>query len=275
MGPGVVAAQLRAARWQIVGAAIVLHNGPVSVAERRRAALISCGRRSALTSFTAAEVWGLRGWERADIHVLVPAGTRPPRMAGLRLHRVVDWPGTPIARPRALHQPAPALVIAAGSLPSPRSACAILAAAVQQQLVKPSELTDAVEAVWNVRHRRAMLAALADIAQGSQSLSEIDFVRLCRTYHLPVPTRQTIRVEPSGRRRYLDVEWRLPDGRIVAVEVDGALHLEVQQWVADQLRHNEVVLGGTVVLRFPSVVVREEPGLVVQQLRRALAPFDR
>jgi hypothetical protein len=193
-------------------------------------------------------------------------------MAGVLLHRVVDWHEAQIAEPRALHQPAPALVIAASSLPRVRSACGILAAAVQQRIVGVDDLRAAVVAVPNTRHRRALLAALGDIAQGAQSLSEIDFFRLCRVNDLPLPTRQSVRVDASGRRRYLDVEWRLPDGRVVAVEVDGAVHLTVRQWVDDQLRQNDIVLDGTTMLRFPSVVVREESQLVVRQLRRALAP---
>jgi hypothetical protein len=36
------------------------------------------------------------------------------------------------------------------------------------------------------------------------------------------------------------------------------------------LRQNEVVIGGTILLRYPSVVVRTEQRLVVDQLRRAL-----
>jgi hypothetical protein len=191
-------------------------------------------------------------------------------MSDVRLHRVVQWRDADVARPRAVHRAAPAVVIAAASLPKPRAACGLLAAVVQQGLARTEQLRVALDAVPKARHRRAMRAALDDIGQGSQSLSEIDFFRLCRTHGLPLPTRQAVRVDPAGRRRYLDVEWRLPDGRVVAVEVDGALHLTARQWVDDQLRQNEVVLGGTLVLRFPSVVVREEPWLVVTQLRRAL-----
>jgi very-short-patch-repair endonuclease len=61
-----------------------------------------------------------------------------------------------------------------------------------------------------------------------------------------------------------------PDGRRVVVEVDGALHLVPRRWWADQLRQNELVLHGDLVLRYPSAVVRCEPALVVDQLRRAL-----
>jgi hypothetical protein len=141
---------------------------------------------------------------------------------------------------------------------------------VQQRLETASELTRALDAAPRSRHRAALLVGLRDIGQGADALSEIDFGRLCRTYGLPKPTRQAVRVEPDGRRRYLDAEWLLPDGRVVAVEVDGALHMSQQRWYADQLRQNEIVLGGTLVLRYPSAVVRNEPLLVAAQLGRAL-----
>ena len=101
-------------------------------------------------------------------------------------------------------------------------------------------------------------------------MSEIDFVRLCRRHGLPEPMRQAVRVEPSGRRRYLDASWRRRDGRLVVVEVDGALHLAPKRWWDDQLRQNELALAGALVLRCPSVVVRTEAELVASQLRRAL-----
>jgi len=56
----------------------------------------------------------------------------------------------------------------------------------------------------------------------------------------------------------------------VVLEVDGALHLIARHWWDDQLRQNELAIVGDVVLRFPSVVVRCEQMLVVDQLRRAL-----
>jgi len=68
----------------------------------------------------------------------------------------------------------------------------------------------------------------------------------------------------------LDVRWRLPDGRNLGVEVDGAHHLEVDQWFDDQLRQNEVVIGGVPILRYPASVVRDSPDVVAAQLRRVL-----
>lgn len=271
----VVTAHLAADRWREVGSAIVLHNGPLTRAQRERVAVINCGPRAVLTSFSAASAWGLAGWERDEVHVLAPGGATNPRIQGLILHRTRDWRRADIAVNRRLHRLAPALLIAAASFRSERPGCGLLAAGVQQRLVRAADVRRALEAAPRVRHRRALMLATQDIAQGAHALSEIDFVNLCRRFGLPIPTRQAVRVDRFGRRRYLDVEWRLPDGRRVAAEIDGALHLSPVRWVEDQLRQNEVVIDGTIMLRYPTVVVRAEPALVAEQLGRVLAsPVD-
>jgi hypothetical protein len=162
------------------------------------------------------------------------------------------------------------VVIAASSFDARRPACGILAATVQQRLIQPSALVRAVEAASRTRYRADLLAAAHDIGQGAQALSEIDFARLCRRHGLPEPTRQAVRRDARGCRRYLDAEWRRADGCRIVVEVDGALHLIARRWWDDQLRQNELVIGGDLVLRFPSVVVRCDQMLVVDQLRRSL-----
>jgi hypothetical protein len=272
IGYKAVMAQLEAQRWQQQGCAIVRHNGPLTRAERWHVARINCGPRAVFTSFTAAEILGLRGWERDEVHVLVPVGTRTPPTPGVVMHRHRAWGSLPPSGPCHVHAVAAAVVIAASSFRSVRPAVGILAAAVQQGVCGAPALHAAVTDAVRTRHRAAMLGCLADIAQGAQALSEIDFARLCRAFHLPEPERQAVRIEPNGRRRYLDAEWVLSDGRRVAAEVDGALHLEPQRWYDDQLRQNEVVLGGTLVLRFPSWLVRSQPEVVARQLRRALTP---
>ena len=262
--------QLVADRWRRAGTAIVLHNGPLTRAQHELVALINCGPHSVLTSFTAAARWGLRGWQRDAIHVLGPKGARNPHLPGVVLHRTGDWDGADLVPTRRLHRLAPSLVVAAASFARSRFACALFAAAVQQRLTTPGELCRALAAAPRTRHRAALLRAVDDIAQGAHALSEIDFVRLCARHGLPKPAHQAVRREPSGRRRYLDVEWQLPDGQRRAVEVDGAWHLAPRQWIDDQLRQNEVVIAGTPVLRFPSIVVRDEPEFVAAQLRRFL-----
>lgn len=222
------------------------------------------------TAFTAAEVLGLRGWERPEVHILAPAGTRPRSGCPVpfRLHRH-RTPVRTAGRGDVEFLP-DALLRAAATFPSSRPACGLLAAAVQQRCVTADQLAEALERAGLIRHRAPLRHAVGDIAGGSQALSEIDFVRLCRRNGLPLPMRQVLRREPSGRRRYLDATWRRADGRLVVVEVDGALHLAPRRWWDDQLRQNELSLADALVLRFPSVVVRTEERLVVSQLRRAL-----
>jgi hypothetical protein len=267
-----IQAQLDARRWQRLGFAIVLHNGPLSERQRWTVARTHAGPLAILTAFTAAQAFGLRGWERETVHVLAPGGTRLRRgcPVKVRLHLSSQWAEVRTRPGSIVHALPEALVRAAATFASARPACGILAAAVQQRLTRPPALRDALVRAPRARHRAALLAAVGDIAQGSEALSEIDFVRLCRRFRLPEPERQAVRTDSSGRRRYLDATWRRADGRLVVVEVDGALHLAAGRWWADQLRQNELTLSDAIVLRFPSVVVRTEPGLVAAQLRRAL-----
>lgn len=262
-------AQLNARRWQRIGRAIVLHNGELNRRELMDAALINHGPRSVLTSFTAAERAGMTGWFRDEVHVLVPAGARVVHTPGTRTHYTGDWSAVP-RRGASSHAIAPALVVAASEFAGARPACGIVAAGVQQRLTRPDDLVAALEAAPRVRHRAMLVAATHDIAQGAQALSEIDFAQLCRKYRLPTPVRQRVRHDPTGRRRYLDAEWTRRDGRRVVVEIDGALHLIVRNWWDDQMRQNELVIAGDIVLRFPSVIVRVEQAYVVDQLTRAL-----
>jgi hypothetical protein len=266
-----IAANIAACRWQRCGRAIVLHCGELSRDERWSAALANIGRGSVLTSFTALEYAGLTGWERPEIHVLAPRGTPPCTLPdlGIITHRSLGWP-VPCLSGKRIQAVEDAAVRATGSFRSPRPACGLLAAVVQQRLAEVTRLSDAVRAATRTKHRHVLLQAVADITGGSQALSEIDFLRLCRTARLPLPRRQEVRRDSMGRRRYLDASWRRADGRLVVVEVDGAVHLSPRRWWDDQLRQNELTLGEAMVLRFPSVVVRTEPGLVLRQLRRAL-----
>ena len=267
-----IRAQIDARRWQRIGRAVVLHNGPATTKQLRAAALIVLGRRAVLTSFTALDEQGLTAWVRDEIHVLVPRGARirRPRELNLRVHYTDRWGDLALRRGGTCDAPAHAALVAASSFQSPRPACGVLAATVQQRLVMPSHLIGELGRASRLRHHKLLLAASHDIAQGAQALSEIDFAGLCRRNRLPQPTRQSVRVDRFGRRRYLDAEWLRKDGRPLAVEVDGALHLAAPRWWEDQLRQNELVIQGDMLLRFPSAVIRAEEPLVVDQLRRAL-----
>jgi hypothetical protein len=218
---------------------------------------------------------GLRGWDRNVIHVIVPKSTGVPRLPGVIVHETRRFSEADVHRVR---QPARtgiarSLIDAASWMENPRVASGLLASGVRQRLVTPKQLRDTLAAAGPRRHKAAMSRVIDDIEGGAQALSEIDFARLCRRGGLPPPRRQAIRLDSQGRRRYLDAEWELPDGTIIAAEVDGAVHLLVREWWADQERQNELVIAGTRVLRFPSMVIRLEPERVLDQLRRSLGPI--
>lgn len=273
--PKTLERMLTARRWQAPGQIIVvLHNGPLHEIQRLWATVLNAGSVAALAARTAAAEHGLVGWQADRIEVLVPRGTTVPPGLGLdvKIHESRRFSAEDLHPGRALPQVRidRALVDAAVWSRSPRTACGILAAGVQQRLTQPERLIAELERAGAVRHRRVLAAALVDIAGGAHAVSELDFLRFCRRHGLPRPVLQRVRVDSSGRRRYLDATLRRADGRLIHVEVDGALHLVAQTYWADMSRGNELVIGHEPVLRFPSYVIYADDSVAVDQLRRAL-----
>jgi hypothetical protein len=237
-------------------------------------AVLNAGAVAALAARSAAAEYGLSGWEPDCIEVVVPRGTTVPRDLGIdvKIHESRRFsaadihPGRPLPQVRVER----ALIDAAVWSRSPRTACGVLAAGVQQRLAQPARLLEELHGAGAVRHRRVLSAALLDIGGGAQAVSELDFLRFCRRHGLPRPELQAVRTDASGRRRYLDATLRGAGGRVVRVEIDGALHLVVRTYWDDMSRGNKLVIGDERVLRFPSFVIYADDASAVQQLRRAL-----
>lgn len=265
----VVRSQVRGRRWQLLGPrVVVLHTGPMSSRQHWWAAVLHAGPRSALFGLSALQAEGLQGYEPAGVHVVVPHGSQVPHLPGLRVveaRHLIDCIHPSRRPPRTRRERA--VVDAAADAPDGLRACAILAAAVQQGLVRVTDVQEELDRRRNVPRRAQLAAVLADIAVGAQSLGELDALRLCRRFGLPPPTCQ-VRVEQHGKHRYLDLQWKRYR---LTVEIDGGHHREVSTWWADMDRQNEVVLAAEgVVLRFPATVVRLFPERVADQVRRAL-----
>lgn len=250
----------------------VLHRGPLTYRQRCWAYVLHAGQPALVNGRSALLLAGLTGWGDDSVHVLVPKSRCVPPLPGLILHETRRWPKVSMpGLPRTTVERA--AVDAAIRIRHPRSACGVLAAVVQQRLAAADALLAEMAASGRVRHQNVLRQALHDIGGGSQALSEIDFFRLCRRARLPAPARQVRRTDPSGRVRYVDAEWLLPDGRRVVVEVDGAIHLQPHNYWADMSRDNARSLQGDLVLRFPSIAFLIEPDVVIAQLQRALAPL--
>ena len=120
--------------------------------------------------------------------------------------------------------------------------------------------------------RRALIkVTLGDIEGGSQALSELDFMtNVVRRCNVPAPTRQVPRRDSRGKRRWLDVFY---EHVRLAIEIDGAGHLDILEYWDDMNRDNELKLAGYTVLRFPAYIVRYYPELVAAGIRQAFRNF--
>jgi hypothetical protein len=262
---------VEARRWRIFGrTVVVLQNSPLTPEQRIWVAVLLPDKPTALAGLTAAAAAGLRGFEPDEVHIVVAHGSDVGLPRWVKLHESrrfsesdIDW----TAAPARTHVARSAIDGATWSR-YPRRACAILCAAVQQRLVTAHQLRTELDVAGSVRHVQIMRDVLGDIAGGGHTLAEIDLGPLAARAGLPPPRRQAVRKERGGRVRYLDAEFDLPDGTSLAVEIDGAVHLRPESWWDDTDRQNEVVIGGSPMLRFPSLTLRLEPTRVVDQLLR-------
>jgi very-short-patch-repair endonuclease len=215
---------------------------------------------------------GLTGFASPGIHVLLP-GNRQVRKECMRVPVVVHRSrllGTADIHPVRLPprtRLARSLVDAAAWMATADRARAVLAAGVQQRLVRADDLMTVAGRCVRLRRRSLITATLADIAGGAQALSELDFARLLRRFRIPEPDRQAERRDSCGRRRWLDALWK--KARLI-VEVDGLWHMDAMAWWDDMRRDNEFTVSGFHVLRFPAFAVRCDPEAVASQIRGAL-----
>ena len=158
------------------------------------------------------------------------------------------------------------LVDAASWSATDRLARAVLAAGVQQRLVRAADLSHVVEHRTRGSRLPLMRATLADVAGGAEALSELDFCDLVRRFRLPEPDRQVRRADDAGYR-WLDAVWEW--ARLVA-EIDGRGHMEVRTWWADMERDNALTIDGYRVLRFPAFAVRDHAETVAAKIAAAL-----
>jgi hypothetical protein len=262
--------RVRSKRWQVVHPGVVVaHNGPLTRGQRQWADLLSCGDGAILAGLTAATADGLSGHEPERPQILVPhqrqVTDRPDlevhsstRLGLEHVHPARQPPRTRIAR---------SLVDGASWARTDNAARVILAAGVQQRLVAADDLILVALPVSNLKRRRLILGTAADVGGGSHSLPELDFLELCRRFGLPTPSRQVVRRDSEGRRRFLDVYW---DEYGLVVEIDGMFHMAADQWWADMWRGNDHTVGLEGLLRYPSFAVRREARRVAQQAAAAL-----
>ena len=269
-----VARQVLAGRWALHGRqTVALHTSTLSEGARRWRGVWEVGSRvAALDGVTALQAAGLTGFRDDRVHVSVKHNAHVPLVEDLVLHKVVrriEGELTTAGIPRVI--PPVAAVRAAHWAVSDRQAALLLVMPVQQRLVSGPQLLAATKAVRG-RTRRAFIPTVArDIADGAQSLGELDFAAMCRRRGLPEATRQAVR-RVGLARAYLDVA--LEDVGLV-VEIDGSQHHWGVAATDDQFRQNELVIAGDRVLRMTLMGLRLDPERFMDQVCAAHAALGR
>jgi hypothetical protein len=261
--------QLDAGRWQEISSTVLATTtGPLSRTQLMWAGVLHAGPRSALGGVTALERHGLERWHRDEITVLVSKSHHLEPIDGVRFvetRRPIQLLTS--SRPLATWRIEPAALLWAGYQPVTRTAYGLLAACVQQRLTTPYRLDAWITRMRPLRRAKPFRRLLGELAEGTQSVAERDVLTMCDTHGLPRPHRQTRRTDSAGRLRYTDAEWRLPDGRTIVLEVDGAFHMTVEHWGADIERHRQLVATGVVAVRCTAIELRDRSERVARDLR--------
>ncbi|MDO9379291.1 MAG: hypothetical protein Q7T56_10625 [Nocardioidaceae bacterium] len=263
--------ELDGRRWRSPARGVVVtHNGPLTEQQRTWVALLASARGSVVGGITALRQDGFTGFAtRVEVpRVVQPMGARRPSFGDVQVHWSIalDQRDVHPVREPARTRPARSAVDEASWSRDPRRARAIVLAAVQQRLVEPRAVREAVGRRGACRHRGLILESGLDAGGGIQSLPELDFDDLRTGAGIPAPSRQTP-VKGADGRFHLDVEWRELG---TACEIHGMPHLEVEQWDSDLLRANEITIAGPRLLLFSSYAVRHQQQVVVSQLVRML-----
>jgi hypothetical protein len=276
MTPDALQWRIESGRWQQPCRGVVVsHSGPLTHEQELWVACLWAGPGAALGGLTAARLWGLRGFDANQdaIELILPPGrerklARPALRIITHYSRHLSAADVHPARQPPRTREARSRVDAAAWRYSDRGAQAILAAGVQQGLVRPEHLAAVLDGNQRVHRRKLMLETIADIAGGSGALSELDFLRyVIRRFSLPEPDRQVPRADATGRRRWLDAVWE--KARLI-VEIDGAGHADMLQYWDDMDRDNQFTLQGYDTLRYASFAIRYQPEYVASQIRQAL-----
>jgi hypothetical protein len=151
----------------------------------------------ALGSHTALELAGFTplAREAQEIHLVVSRGAKVSAFAGVRVREsrrlrpedVVRREGLPCTGVER------SAIDAAAWQPFPRFARLMLAAVVQRRLTSAAQLEAELRTVGRVRHKAYMRLALIDIADGAQSLGELDLAPLGRRFGLVPPSSDSAR----------------------------------------------------------------------------------
>lgn len=236
------------------------------------ARVLSAGEGAVASHRSAAALWELDGCRKGAVEISVPRGRRY-RRPGVRTYESTD-----------LHLVAPVL---RNHIPTTRVARTLLDLGAAVPLGQVHVALDSARrrglTNWDellgtlVAHARrgrrgvGTLRAILNEHFGEVAVTDSGFehlvVALLREFGLPRPVLQhEVRL---GERTYrLDLAY---PGAMLAIELDGSVHLERRVWEADHVRQNALILAGWTVLRFTWRDYLDHPSKLVATVKVGLA----
>ncbi len=260
---------IAAGRWaERTPRVISVTTGVLTLEQREWMAVLHAGPRSMLAQLSSANRHGLTGWERPWVSVLVDDELSFEPVPGVdffRSRRPFDLlrsprPGIPVCRLE------PAVLLWAGYEATNKAAHGVIAATVQQRLSTASRMTEWVELLRPLRRARPFKRTLSFVDAGAHSGAEVELGRMCRRFGIRAPDRQRQRRDRSGRIRWTDAEWDLPDGTTLVLEIDGAFHADVLQAGEDAKRSRRLTTRTRIVVRCTAYELTHEAAEVAFDL---------
>ena len=234
------------------------------------AAVLRAGGLTVGSHRSAIRLWGLRSVDD-ELEIALPSH-RGVRISGVVTHRSVDLraedrtvlDGVPVTTPERT-------LVDAGLIFPEREVRRLVGQALITRITTRDRL-------WSIRRRVGVQGRTGVVAleraleslpdeKGAESDPELEMRALIRQAGLEEPVAQ-FGVDAGGSHYRIDLSYPT---RRVALEYDGFdPHISVEAFERDRERQNLLVIAGWVVLRYTWSDLRQHPGRMVGQIRRAL-----
>ena len=247
--------EIAARRWvERTPRVISTFTGELTLRQREWLAVLHPGPRSMLANLSAARIQGLQGWDRPWVSVLVDHELSFEPVEGVdffRSRRPFDLlrssrPGIPVC------QLEPAVLLWAGYEATTKAAHGVAAAVVQQRLTTATRMIGWIDQLRPLRRAKALKRTLSFVDGGAHSGAELEI--------------GAAGCDRTGRIRWTDAEWDLPDGTVLVLEIDGAFHADVLQAADDAKRSRRLTTPTRMVVRCTAYELTHEPHEVALDL---------
>lgn len=241
--------------------------GPIlATRSREMAALLACGKGSAISHWSAAAIWQLSDRVRAKVEVIMHDVVRS-RRPGIVVHRATTLRQDEVTRLEGVAVTTiPRTLLDLASVATQRQLERALAQAEHERALSPEVLGAMLTRHPNHPGRGRLQALLESDMEPAFTRSEAEerMLALIRKSKLRAP-ETNVRVQDCE----VDFLWRIEQ---LVVEVDGfAFHRAKHSFEIDRRRDADLAAGGFRVMRVTWRQIAEEPEALLVRLAQALA----